>query len=276
MDSRMNDEFDVLDEYRATVGNIHASEQLKRKVADMACKKRVISAGAGMSWAFAAATVVVLCLCFRSQIMAFAQSVSYKCAYIIGGKNNSKEFSGDMGYVHVNSLKWDDFQHKYSSIDELEELIGIKLLKSDSAYTGAFPNIELQRYEEYRDYNNIVTYQIYDDSYYMYSMELEQDEEGSRIWHSLADNAYRISYTATIHNDPNLQQDETWQSSTFSGGVYVEEYVTLGDYTAYIYSFDNEYNAVIFDHNVRYVFTADELGVIGTLDVFKDFLDTLK
>ena len=274
MDDRMTAEFDELDEYKEDLGNVHAPEGLRKKVVNMAYRKRKVSTGVRAAWAFAAAAVVVVCLCFRSQIMAFAENVTYKFTYIID-KKNDKGFSGDMGYVHVNTLKWEDFQHKYSSIEELEKLLGIKLIKSDLAYSAPFSNIELQRFEEYSDYNNAVTYQIVDEAYFVNNMQLNEVTDSGYLMETLGDDAYKISYTATIHNDPRLEQDDVWKTDSYSGAVYIEDYATAEGYTAYIYSFDNEYHAVIFDHNIKYMFAADDLGTMDSLDEFKGFLDTL-
>ncbi len=271
--------FDALDEYIDTVGNLHAPQQLRDKVVNMAYKKRVVSTRL-KGWAVAAATVVVLCLCFHSQIMAFAESISYKITYIIG-KNNRKEFSGDMGYVPVNTPKGEDFGRKYSTIEELEELMGVTFLKSDYAYVTSLPHIGLER-KYYEGYNPVTYYSIYDDSYYMNNMELEEASESGGIWHSLADDAYKITYEATITNDANAKEEAANITYEYKYGVYVEEYETKSGYDAYIFMFNNEYNAVIFDHNIKYLFRADGLGTIGKpgtiekLDVFKEFLDTLK
>lgn len=274
MNDRMIAEFDELDEYKEALENVHAPEGLKKKVVNMSCKKQKALSSVRAGWAIAAAAVVVVCLCFRSQIMAFAENVTYKFTYIID-KKNDKGFSGDMGYVQVNTLMWEDFQHKYSSIEELEKLLGIKLIKSDSAYSAPFSNIKLQRFEEYTDYNNAVTYQIVDEAYFVNNMQLNEVTDSGYLMETLGDDAYKISYTATIHNDPKLEQDDVWKTDSYSGAVYIEDYVTAEGYTAYIYSFNNEYNAVIFDHNIKYMFTADGLGTINSLDEFKVFLDTL-
>lgn len=274
MNNKVNNEFETLDGYMDTMGNVHAPLQLRNKVLNMAYKKHGASPRLKAGWAIAAATVVVMCLCFRSRIMAFAENVTYKFAYIID-KKNDKGFSGDMGYVHVNTLKWEDFQHRYGSIEELENLLGVKLIKSDTAYAAPFPNIELQRFEEYSNYNNAVTYQIVDEGYYVNNMQLEEMGESGCLWKSIGADAYKISYTATIHNDPKLQQDDVWKTDSYSGAVYNEDYVTAEGYTAYIYAFDNEYHAVIFDHNIKYMFVADGLGTIDSLGEFKEFLDTL-
>lgn len=268
-------ESDVLDEYIDTVGNVHAPVQLKNNVMNMAYKKRGVSIRLkGM--AVVAATVIVMCLCFHTQIMAFAQSISYKSkhTYVIG-KNSKKEFSSDMGYVQVNALTSDDFKHSYSTIEDVEKLMGVTFLKSDDAYIAPVTNIRLER--NVGQYDSLVTYRITDGGYYVNNMELMEAGENGELWYSITDDAYRIGYEAVIHNDYNMQEgEETIFNYNYNEGVYVEEYETQGGYKADIFIAGNEYEAVIFDNSIMYSFRAYGLGTINKLDVFKKFLDTLK
>lgn len=270
------DEFEMLDEYMSAVGSIHAPDKLKRDVINMASTKKKAAACKKMRLVVAAATVILFSLCFHRQIMAFADFVAYKSTYVIG-KYNKKEFSGEMGYVQVNTLKAEALEHMYSTMEELEELMGVTLLKSDYAYIAPFPNISLHRNEQYDDYCNSVIYHIFDGGYYANNRELEDVWESGSLWHSIGEDAYTISYEATIYSNYGTQGgNEADINYNYEHGVYMEEYETAGGYRADIFVAGNEYNAVIFDRNIMYSFRAENLGTINKLDTFKEFLDTLK
>ena len=182
-----------------------------------------------------------------------------------------------MGYVQVNTLKAEALEHMYSTMEELEELMGVTLLKSDYAYIAPFPNISLHRNEQYDDYCNPVVYHIFDGGYYANNRELEDVWESGSLWHSIGEDAYTISYEATIYSNYGTQGgNEAYINYHYEQGVYMEEYETAGGYRADIFVAGNEYNAVIFDRNIMYSFRAENLGTINKLDTFKEFLDTLK
>jgi hypothetical protein len=255
-----------MDIYKKTFSAIHASDELKEKVKNMP-EETQKTWRVPAKWAVAAATVAVLMLCagFHSQLQTFAEKLFFKNTTVLEDK--TVEAKMDVVEIkHVDKAAWDK---KYNTMEDVEELLGISLLKSDEAYTAPIPSIELGSYE------NGEVVKIYDNYYVTHNvvMDLEQDENGD-VFRSTDDGAYGISYSASFYAEYGAEDKYI---AEYTGATFVEDFTTANGMTASIYRFGGEYCAVIYHDNICYTFeTTTQQGTVSCKTFIEEFLDTLK
>lgn len=214
---------------------------------------------------------VILCIGFHSEIQTFAENILFKSSVILGNKKINEKVER----VIINDVAVEDLQKKYSTMEEVEELLGITLLKSEEAYVSPKPNISMTGWNsdgEAGGKADIV--EICNMNYYVHDMEQDVTEhEGGEWFKYTGDNPYSISYQATLY-DP-LDSETSFEDS-YSQAVFIEDYETANGLTASIFRFGGSESAIIYANNMQYEFTIETTIYKDREKKFKAFLDTLK
>jgi hypothetical protein len=215
----------------------------------------------------AAVAAVLLCLCFHSQISAFAHNLFTKEENHIAGM----DFGEKMDVISIDaSVPEESDMVKYHSLDEVEKLLGIDLLQSDDVYQAPIANVLLWQSD-----NTEVS--IEQGSYIKYHeyIDLSRDKEGS-ISKITDKNHYSIRYEAHFYIKKGTDVD-----LTYLDGTCIETYTTPSGEKAYILKRGNtnyyNYEAVLYKDNIKYTFSLEDEGNgYDHLKELKKFLDSLK
>lgn len=254
--------------YKETFSKVHASEQLKERVINMAENRKKSNQMAVKFGACAAVAALALGICFHSQIQTFAERIMARGTTQLG----EKVISAEIGGITVHNLTKDQQQAAYKTIEDVESVLGVDLLSSDAAYDMPVRAISINRWS---DESGWAILSVDAAAYYVNDMEMAIDEDPSgNLLKATGDNPYQISYEAELYN--TVQKNIENVVSDYKGAVWTEEYETADGLQAEVFRFGGNYNAIICHDGILYRFAISGGTTDGTLEELKAFLDTLK
>lgn len=228
--------------------------------------KRILKA------AVAAAALFIIgigCVCFNSQTTAVADNLFFENSVFF----EDHEIKEKMGIVKIKNVPSRAWEKNYDTLEDVEKLLGITLLKSTKNYDAPVPSVNIEK-----SYNGkeIV---ISDIAYYMYNEIVLSMEENSIYYKKLGDNAYRVSYTARFFSEFDCRNKI---ESDYTSAVFIKNYTTAHNLKASLFYEDGQFHALIYHNNVRYKIdmeiwdqTSVYLGKGNETKPLEDFLDTL-
>lgn len=267
--SDKNNEINIqnsLDEilYQSLRGEVKPALSLNQRILDEAKEKHMKKYNRHINWVKAAA--------FAAAIVLASSGTIYAAQYLFKGSLalGDKEISQDIEEIAVNGLTAEELDRPYRTIPEVEDVLGVKLLKSDKAAETEIPYLTIKEFDD--DGTRICS--VSGEWYYVNDMEadLAQDETG-HIWKTVGDRPYEISYEAKMYAGSD---SDTGLEDEYDGSAFVENYTTQNGLTAYVFTFGGEYNAYITDNNVIYTFmVSSSFEERAGLQELEQFLDTL-
>ena len=183
---------------------------------------------------------------------------------------DDKNISQDVESVTVKKLDADELNAKYSTITEVEDILGIKLLKSDKAYKSPIAKIDISEFQD----ESSTSYTISDINYFAndMDMDLNQDKEGT-VWKNTGDRPYLISYNARLYT--TSEQGDGFVDQ-YDNSSWVEKYEATNGLEANIFKFEGEYNALVIKDNIVYTFTvSSSFSEKACLQEMESFIDSL-
>lgn len=251
--------------YQSLRGEVKPALSLNQKILDKAKEKHMEKHNTHTSWIKVAVFACAIIFASGTTIYAAAKYL-FKGSIVLGDKEISQEVEG----ITVNRLTSEDLDKSYQTIPEVEEVLGLKLLKSDKATETQSPYLTIK---EFIDADTRIC-SVSGDWYYVNDMETDlSQDEGGHIWKAVGDRPYEISYEAKMYAGSD---SDTGLEDEYDGSAFVENYTTQNGLTAYVFTFGGEYNAYITDNNVIYTFmVSSSFDERAGLQELEQFLDTL-
>lgn len=259
----MHSDYEFIKNYKETFSHMKAPEELKNRVKNLKEKQSPYWSVRKIGGTIAAG-ILILCICFHSQIYAAAEEFFYKYAIWLG----NDEIDAKLGIVTVNEMDDTSWNTSYYNLEDVEELLGITLLKSDKTYNSPIPCVQINN----APFEEKIT--IYNRAYFLNNVviDLFQDKEG-HVFEKKGSNAYIITYSAsffTAHSNENVYIDE------FPGAELIEKYTTANNLSALIYKYAGNYYAHIYHENIRYEIELRPWDRTEDENTLKAYLDTLE
>lgn len=212
--------------------------------------------------ATAAALVLgVCCLSFSPQVRAFAANLFMKNATYVGDEPIGE---ANLDIVPINDVAPEAWDAEYDTLEEVEELLGITLLKSSKTFDAPVPIVTIGHV-----FNNQII-SIWSDPYYVNDERIEDLTPHSFAAYSTGDNPYHISYYARFH--ANYEDISKTYDNYKEGYSFVENYTTANGLQAAIFQDSAYMTALIYHNNIRYELT---MGGCNKVEVLEDYLETL-
>lgn len=218
-------------------------------------------------------------ICFCSQTTAVAGNPFFK-SIILFGDNKIEE---KMGVVKIKEVAPEAWDVNYNTLDEVEDLLGISLLKSSKTYNAPVPCVEIERSFDGKVIN------ITNRSYYIYNATVVSIGDGKTVYNDNvfsgtvykrnSDDDYIISYSANFFGRLDTK-DETFDGvnefiNDYGNAVFIENYTTANNLNATIILDYGEYKAFIYHDNIKYTIIMQALCGIGDKETFEKYLDTI-
>ena len=251
--------------YQSLRGEVKPALSLNQRILEKAKEKHMEKHSTHTKWIKVAVFACAIILASGTTIYA-ATKYLFRGSLVLEDKEISQEVEG----VTVNRLTSEELDKSYQTIPEVEEVLGVKLLKSDKAAETEIPYLTINEFDD--DGTRICS--VSGEWYYVNDMEadLAQDETG-HIWKTVGDRPYEISYEAKMYAGSD---SDTGLEDEYDGSAFVENYTTQNGLTAYVFTFGGEYNAYLTDNNVIYTFmVSSSFDERAGLQELEQFLDTL-
>lgn len=225
--------------------------------------------GRAVKTAAAAAAVIAIsagCISFFPKVRVLAEEFFNSYTSF-----DEHKFEGNMEPIKINDgVTSEQIEAKYNNIEEVEQLLGIKLLHSSKTYAKPVPMVFISGSA------NGPALGINDNAYYMHNeiIDMSKSEDGS-VSTRVGNNAYKIKYYACFLLEQN-GHGSSGMSSLYENAAFVENYTTANKLKSAIFSFGGEHIAVIYNDNIRYEITLQCFeGSDKDVQILKDYLDTL-
>lgn len=251
--------------YQSLRGEVKPSPSLNQRILDKAKETHMKKHSTHTKWIKVAVFACVIILASGTTIYA-ATKYLFRGSLVLEDKEISQEVEG----VTVNRLTSEELDKSYKTIPEVEEVLGVKLLKSDKAAETQIPYLAVKEFID--DDSRICS--VSGDWYYVNDMEadLSQDQAG-HIWKAVGNRPYEISYEAKMYT---VSDSESGLEEEYEDSAFVENYTIQNGLEAYVFTFGGEYNAYITDNNVIYTFmVSSSFAEKASLQELESFLDSL-
>lgn len=242
--------------------------------------------------------------CFKPQTTAVADKPFYEHTVSF----EDYQIKEKMDVVKVKDVPSETWEKKYNTLEEIENLLGIKLLKSSKNYDAPVPSdsdvedvlgIKLSEIEDvlgikvsegeksYDAYVPRINVESYSGSisinnpFYYTNNELIFFIGDSTYSRKLDNNAYRISYTASFFSEFDFDFQNKFYYD-YTGALFNKNYTTAHNLEAHIFYYPSEFHALIYHDNIRYEIEMDvwdqpdsHIKTDEEMKLFEEYLDTL-